>query len=50
MIQFDDIEELINKATLLNKERKLKPDPKNGNDGDDDGLDDTDDDLDNLHM
>lgn len=50
MIQFDDIEELINKATLLNKERKLKPDPKNGNDGDDDGLDEVDDDLDNLHM
>lgn len=48
MINFDDIEELINKAALLNKERKLKPDPKNGNDGDDDGLED--DSLDDLHM
>lgn len=48
MIDFDSIEELINKASLLNKERKLKPDPKNGNDGDDDGLED--DSLDDLHM
>lgn len=48
MINFDDIEELINKAALINKERKLKPDPKNGNDGDDDGLED--DSLDDLHM
>ena len=48
MINFDDIEELVNKAALLNKERKLKPDPKNGNDGDDDGLED--DSLDDLHM
>ena len=48
MIDFDEIEELINKAALLNKERKLKPDPKNGNDGDDDGLED--DSLDDLHM
>ena len=48
MINFDDIEEMINKAALINKERKLKPDPKNGNDGDDDGLED--DSLDDLHM
>lgn len=48
MINFDDIEELVNKAALINKERKLKPDPKNGNDGDDDGLED--DSLDDLHM
>lgn len=48
MIDFDSIEELVNKAALLNKERKLKPDPKNGNDGDDDGLED--DSLDDLHM
>lgn len=48
MINFDDIEEIINKAALINKERKLKPDPKNGNDGDDDGLED--DSLDDLHM
>lgn len=48
MIDFDSIEELVNKAALINKERKLKPDPKNGNDGDDDGLED--DSLDDLHM
>lgn len=48
MINFDNIEEMINKAALINKERKLKPDPKNGNDGDDDGLED--DSLDDLHM
>ena len=48
MIDFDSIEEYINKAALLNKERKLKPDPKFGNDGDDDGLED--DGLDDLHM
>ena len=48
MIDFDSIEEILNKAALINKERKLKPDPKNGNDGDDDGLED--DSLDDLHM
>lgn len=47
MIDFDSIEEMMNKAKLINKERKLKPDPKNGNDGDDDGLEQ---DLDDLQM
>lgn len=40
MIDMHKVQELVDKAKLAIKEKKLKPDPKNGDDGNDDGIDD----------
>lgn len=38
MINMDKVEKLVTKAKLIIKEKRLKPDPMNGDNGDDDGL------------
>ena len=42
MINFDDVRKMMEKAKLIVKEKNLKPDPANGDTGDDLGLDEAD--------
>lgn len=45
MINFDDVRQMMEKAKLIVKEKKLKPNPANGDTGDDLGLDMSDEEL-----
>lgn len=47
MIDMSKVEELVNKARLIVKENLLKPNPDNGDNGDDDGLEEE---LDNIQI
>lgn len=49
MLNMDNVNEIVRKAKLSVLEEKLKPKAANGDNGDDDGLADTDN-LDNLHL
>lgn len=48
MLNFDKIEEIFKEALILSKKEKLKPNPNNGDNGDDIGLSDLEKDMEQL--